>query len=92
VAAAAARTGTLLEVNAQPRRLDLDAQMARRALAAGARIVIGADAHSGEALDLIRFGVLVARRAGARPADVANTSDWPDLAAARAARRAAAGV
>ena len=55
---------------AQPRRLDLDAGMARRALAAGRALTIGSDAHSDEALDFIRFGVLVARRAGARPEDV----------------------
>ena len=90
--AAAARTGTLLEVNAQPRRLDLDATMARRALDAGVRLTIGSDAHSIGALDYIRFGVLVARRAGARTEDVATTSPWPDLAAARAARIAAAGA
>ena len=86
------RPGTFLEVNGQPRRLDLDSAMARRALAAGARLTIGADAHSGEALDCVRFGVLVARRAGARPEDVGNTRDWPELAAARARRLAAAGV
>ena len=91
IAEAAGRTGTFLEVNAQPRRLDLDSGMARRALAAGARITIGADAHSGAALDLIRFGVLVARRAGARPADVGNAMGWHDLAATRAARIRAAG-
>jgi DNA polymerase (family 10) len=92
VAEAAARTGTYLEVNGQPRRLDLDGAMARRALAAGAKLTIGSDAHSDEALDYVRFGVLTARRAGARPADVANTRDWAELAAARAARLAAAGV
>jgi DNA polymerase (family 10) len=92
VADAAARTGTYLEVNGQPRRLDLDGSMARRALAAGAKLTIGADAHSEEALDYIRFGVLTARRAGARAADVANTRDWAELAAGRAARLAAAGV
>ncbi len=92
LAAAAAATGTFLEVNGQPRRLDLDSAMARRALAAGARLTIGADAHSGAALDLVRFGVLVARRAGARPEDVGNTRDWPELAAGRARRLAAAGV
>jgi DNA polymerase (family X) len=90
--AAAARTGTLLEVNAQPRRLDLDAAMARRALQAGVRLTIGSDAHSIAALDYIRFGVLVARRAGARPGDVATTSPWPELAAARAKRIADAGA
>ena len=92
VADAAARTGTYLEVNGQPRRIDLDGAMARRALAAGAKLTIGADAHSDEALDYIRFGVLTARRAGARAADVANTRDWAELAAGRAARLAAAGV
>jgi DNA polymerase (family 10) len=92
VADAAARTGTYLEVNGQPRRLDLDGSMARRALAAGAKLTIGADAHSEEALDYIRLGVLTARRAGARAADVANTRDWAELAAGRAARLAAAGV
>ena len=91
LAEAAARTGTLLEVNGQPRRLDLDSAMARHALAAGARLTIGADAHSAEALGYIRFGVLVARRAGARPDQVANTAEWPALAAARAARLRAAG-
>jgi DNA polymerase (family 10) len=91
LAAAAARTGTLLEVNAQPRRLDLDASMARRALAAGARLTIGSDAHSGASLDMIRFGVLIARRAGATAGDVATTRPWRELARARAARLAAAG-
>jgi DNA polymerase (family 10) len=89
--AAAVRTGTLLEVNAQPRRLDLDASMARRALAAGARLTIGSDAHSGASLDMVRFGVLVARRAGATAGDVATTRPWGELARARAARLAAAG-
>ena len=79
-------------MNAQPQRLDLDSDMARQALAAGARITIGSDAHSGAAFDLIRFGVLVARRAGARPEDVGNARPWAELAAARAARLAAAGV
>ncbi|MGD9696663.1 MAG: DNA polymerase/3'-5' exonuclease PolX [Thermoleophilia bacterium] len=88
VIAAAAESGTYLEVNSQPRRLDLDAEMARRALAGGARITIGADAHSDEALDYIRFGVLTARRAGAGPEDVANTRPWDELSRARRERLA----
>lgn len=90
--AAAAATGTLLEMNAQPRRLDLDAEMARHALDAGARLTIGSDAHSTASLDLIRFGVLTARRAGARPHDVVNTRPWAELAEGRLARLAAAGL
>ncbi|HSJ72731.1 MAG TPA: DNA polymerase/3'-5' exonuclease PolX [Miltoncostaeaceae bacterium] len=89
---AAAASGTYLEVNAQPRRLDLDAEMARRALAGGAWITIGSDAHSESAFDFIRFGLLVARRAGARPEDVGNTRPWEELAVARRARLAAAGA
>ena len=89
---AALRGGTLLEVNAQPRRLDLDAGMAAAALAAGVRLTIGSDAHSGASLDLIRFGVRVARRAGATPDVVANTRSWEDLAAGRAARLRTAGA
>jgi DNA polymerase (family 10) len=92
VAAAAAASGTYLEVNSQPQRLDLDADMARRALTAGARITVGSDAHSEEAFDFIRFGVLVARRAGARPEDVGNARPWAELAAERRARLAAAGA
>jgi DNA polymerase (family 10) len=86
---AAARTGTCLEINAQPRRLDLDATAARAALAAGARLVIGSDAHSTDAFDLIRFGVVVARRAGAGAGDIANCRTWPELRDAGAARLAA---
>jgi DNA polymerase (family X) len=92
LAEAAARTGTCLEINGQPRRLDLDAAMGRRALELGAVLTIGADAHSDEAFDYVRFGVLTARRAGARPGDVMNTRPWPELAARRRERLAAAGV
>ena len=91
LADAAARTGTFLEINGQPRRLDLDSSMARRALAAGARLMVSADAHSVEALGYVRFAVLLARRAGARAEDVGNAWDWPALAATRAARLRAAG-
>lgn len=89
VIAAAARTGTYLEVNGQPRRLDLDSRMARAALAGGARLVLGADAHSGDGLDYARLAVTVARRAGARPEDVANTRPFAELAAMRAAAQPA---
>jgi DNA polymerase (family X) len=89
---AAAESGTYLEVNAQPQRLDLDADMARRALAGGARVTIGSDAHSEGAFDFVRFGLLVARRAGARPEDVGNARPWAELAEARRARIAAIGA
>ena len=83
VFARAAETGTALEINAQPRRLDLNADLARRALAAGARLVIGTDAHSTDELALRRFGVLTARRAGASPAQIVNTRTLEELRAIR---------
>ncbi|MGI9539364.1 MAG: PHP domain-containing protein, partial [Miltoncostaeaceae bacterium] len=87
VVAAAARTGTALEINGQPRRLDLDDRMAREALAAGARLVIGSDAHSASSLGFMRYGTLVARRAGATRGDIANCLSWDELAATRPRER-----
>ncbi len=70
---AAARTGTFLEINANPWRLDLDDRHAAAAKAAGVKIVISTDAHSTRGLDVMRCGVLQARRAGLEKGDVANT-------------------
>jgi DNA polymerase (family 10) len=80
----AAETGTALEINAQPRRLDLTADLARRALAAGVRLTIGTDAHGVEEFGFRRFGVLVARRAGATRSAILNTRPWDELRALRA--------
>lgn len=73
VIAAAARTGALLEINANPWRLDLDDRHAAAAKRAGVRLVISTDAHSTRGLDVMRCGILQARRAGLEPDDVANT-------------------
>jgi len=73
VIAAAARTGTFLEINANPWRLDLDDRHAAAAKAAGVKLVISTDAHSIRGLDLMRCGILQARRAGLEADDVANT-------------------
>lgn len=70
---AAARTGTFLEINANPWRLDLDDHHARAAKKAGVKLVISTDAHSTRGLDVMRCGILQARRAGLEAADVANT-------------------
>ena len=73
VIAAAARTGTFLEINANPWRLDLNDIHAAAAKKAGVKIVISTDAHSTRGLDVMRCGVLQARRAGLEASDVANT-------------------
>ncbi|MFM8734093.1 MAG: DNA polymerase/3'-5' exonuclease PolX [Pirellulales bacterium] len=70
---AAARTGTFLEINANPWRLDLDDRHAAAAKRAGVKLVISTDAHSTRGLDVMRCGVLQARRAGLEAGDVANT-------------------
>jgi len=79
VIAAAARTGTFLEINANPWRLDLDDRHAAQAKAAGVKLVISTDAHSTKGLDVMRCGVLQARRAGLEATDVANTRSLADL-------------
>ncbi len=72
----AAVTGTMLEINANPRRRDLTDRFARLAAEAGAMVVINTDAHAVESLDLMRFGVATARRAWLTKDDVANTRTW----------------
>ncbi len=73
VIAAAVRTGTFLEINANPWRLDLNDHHAAAAKKAGVKIVISTDAHSTHGLDVMRCGVLQARRAGLEAGDIANT-------------------
>jgi DNA polymerase (family 10) len=73
--AAAARTGTALEVNAFPDRLDLSDDLVRRARLAGVRLAVSTDAHAVPHLDYMRFGVATAQRGWAERADVVNT--WP---------------
>ena len=70
-----AENGVALEINASPFRLDLDWRWARRALDKGIKLVINPDAHSVEGLDNIRWGVDVARKAGASAADIVNCHD-----------------
>jgi DNA polymerase (family 10) len=90
VFAAAARTGTLLEINANPDRRDLSETHARAAVAAGVGIVIDSDAHRPETLQNMRWGILTARRGWLSAADVANTRPWGELARLRKrARRGA---
>jgi DNA polymerase (family 10) len=70
---AAAETGTALEVNAYPRRLDLDDVHVRRAIELGVKLAINSDAHDVSSFALLPLGVATARRGWAQPADVINT-------------------
>ena len=70
---AAVDHGVMLEVDAQPERLDLDDVSVRAAISAGARIIIDTDAHAPAELRFMRWGVDQARRGWAEKGDVANT-------------------
>jgi DNA polymerase (family 10) len=72
---AARAHGIALEINSNPARLDLEAQYARRAVELGIPIAIDTDAHAVHEMDLLRFGVMTARRGWVTPESVLNT--WP---------------
>lgn len=75
VFAAAAKSGTALEINADPARLDLSAVNARAAIAAGCLLTINCDAHHPDGWNLLEYGIANARKAGARPENILNC--WP---------------
>ncbi len=79
VFAAAARAGTMLEINANPDRRDLSDVPARAAARAGVQIVIDSDAHRTDTLANMRWGVATARRAWLSTENVANARSWPEL-------------
>jgi DNA polymerase (family 10) len=81
VYAEAARTGTVLEVNGSPHRLDLAVERARRAIAMGCVLSIDSDAHKTAEFDHLRWGVTQARRAWVEPDNLLNTRSRADVLA-----------
>ena len=73
---AAADHGVMMEINAHPRRLDLDDVQAAAARDLGIPIVISTDAHSTSGFEVLEYGVYQARRAGLTANDVANTRSF----------------
>ena len=84
--AEAARTGTALEMNGSPPRLDLAVERARRAVAVGCILAIDSDAHDTRELDYVRWGISQARRAWVTPDVVVNTRSRAELLAWAAAK------
>lgn len=84
---AAAGAGTMIEINANPHRLDLDWVHARRASGLGIPIVINPDAHSTRGLLDLDYGVGVARKAGIAPGQVFNAAAPDEVARRLASRR-----
>jgi DNA polymerase (family 10) len=76
---AAARAGTMIEINSSPARRDLNDIHARAAAEAGVRILVNSDAHAIREFDLRRYGIATARRAWLTADDVANTLPWKEL-------------
>lgn len=76
---ACAETGTIVEINANPARLDLSGAYARRAVELGCTLVINCDAHSIEQIDLLPYGVHTARRGWVRVEDVLNTRPLAEM-------------
>ncbi|MFG0262651.1 MAG: DNA polymerase/3'-5' exonuclease PolX [Novipirellula sp. JB048] len=79
VMTAAKANGTLMELNANPARLDLNDVHLATAKRHGIPIVISTDAHSTDGLDVMRYGITQARRGGLTKRDVANTRPWAEL-------------
>jgi DNA polymerase (family X) len=82
----ALETGTFLEINSQPDRLDLTDVHARAAREAGLKLVIDSDGHEVGALDFVELGVGQARRAWLTKDDVLNTRTWKQIEGLRKKR------
>ena len=79
VYAEAARTGTVLEMNGSPHRLDLAVERARRAISMGCVLAVDSDAHKTAEFDHLRWGITQARRAWVEPGHLLNTRSRADV-------------
>jgi DNA polymerase (family 10) len=80
---AAVRTGTMMEINGNPNRRDLNEHHAKLAAEGGVRIVCSTDAHGADTLSNIKYSVATARRAWLSAKQIANTSAWRSFAPLR---------
>jgi DNA polymerase (family 10) len=83
----AAQVGVAVELNADPRRLDLDWRYCRQAKELGVTIEIGPDAHSTAGLDNVHFGIGMARKAWLEAGEILNTCSADDVVAFARKRR-----
>lgn len=70
---ACAETGTVVEINAHPSRLDVSDVYARRALELGCKLAINCDAHTSDGMEMMEYGIGTARRGWVEAKDVVNT-------------------
>ena len=85
--ALAKETGTALELNANPNRLDLTASTLKKAKAAGVKVMINTDTHHPDMMEDMALGVLHARKAYLEPSDIINCFSFEDAKAFFAAKR-----
>ncbi len=76
---AAAATRTVIEINADPRRLDIDWRYCRRAKELGVKFAINPDAHAVAHYDYLNYGIAMARKGWLEPADVINCLPLDDF-------------
>jgi len=75
----ASQNGCFFEINLSPDRLDLSAENARSVAEAGIMVAVSTDSHSTGELELVRWGLDQARRAGLQKSDVLNSLPWNKL-------------
>ena len=75
----AKKTGTCLEIDAYPDRLDLKDEHIKKAIEKGVKLAIDSDAHSITHLNYLKFGIAQARRGWAEKGDIINTRPWPEM-------------
>ena len=75
----AKETGTILEIDADPYRLDLKDEYIRKAVEAGVKLAIDTDAHSKNCFHYLEFGIAQARRGWATKNDIINTCPWQEM-------------
>ncbi|MEK7198189.1 MAG: DNA polymerase/3'-5' exonuclease PolX [Patescibacteria group bacterium] len=75
----AKETGTVLEIDADPNRLDLKDEYIRKAVSVGVKLSIDSDAHSKNSFHYLEFGIAQARRGFAKSSDVINTRSWQEM-------------
>jgi hypothetical protein len=78
---ACVETGTVVEINAHPSRLDLSGVHARRAVELGCKLAINSDAHAADGMEILPYGIATARRGWLRPEDVINTRPLDEMLA-----------
>ena len=79
ILAKAVKTGVVIELNANPHRLDLDWRVCRQAKEKGVRLGIYPDAHSIDGMEVLEFGIGIARKGWLEKDDIVNTLPLPQM-------------